>query len=64
MTDEENETKTVTFELDTDNPKCLLFKIMSTVDLDGEDLISALKKLLELLEKDMKNAQTRELAGH
>lgn len=62
--DDGYEKKEITFDLNTDNPKHLVFNIMSTVDLDGEDLISALKKLLELLEKDLKDATARELAGH
>lgn len=63
--DDGYESKTITFELDTENPRKLIFTIIcEQADLDGEDLLSALRKLLEMLEQDEKNARARELAGH
>jgi len=57
---DDKDTKTVTFDMNTDNPRCVVLKIKCEFDLDGTDLEDALKELLKVL----KNARARELAGH
>lgn len=57
---DEDELKTITFDLNTDNPRCVVLKIECEFDLNGSDIYDALKELTRII----KNAHKHNTSGH
>jgi 5S rRNA maturation endonuclease (ribonuclease M5) len=62
--DTEKDTKTVTFKMNTDNPRRVVLEILCDFDLDGSDLEDALKELLRVIQASSKNAHKQKAGGH
>lgn len=60
MSTPDDDLKTITFDLNTDNPKCVVLKIECEFDLDGSDIYDALKELTRII----KNAHNQDESGH
>ena len=60
MSTTDDDLKTITFDLNTDDTKCVVLKIECEFDLDGSDIYDALNELTRII----KNAHNQDESGH